>query len=1115
MINLKDDFDRTQAKTQIDQNTIVIAGAGTGKTHLLVDRITYTALGKDVPITEIVSLTFTEKAAAEMKSRLMELMRDILSVETMNNKTGNDEIKILINDLCERFNLSPSLVFVRARQVLNDLDKAQIGTIHSFCAHLLRLYPLEAGVDPSFEVDEGLYENIIFDHEWHKWLETELSSSSPNSAQWLELLRKVELDDIRNLARTICSPRVNIRELRNQQNFETKIKPLKEEVDNLLEKHSDSNKGRLYKIQSQLMVAKKVLEYVLSSTPIELSSDDENWISKPVGKAGDWSDDEVNRVKTILVYTKALINQSEQIINQALDLLTSFVDRFAEVYKKEGYVSFDGLLVYARDLVKTNFRVREELKTTYKTILIDEFQDTDPLQGELILYLAEKSGGKAKNWDEIKLAPGKLFIVGDPKQSIYRFRKADIQAFQNIVEFVKNQGAGKWALKTNFRSNSRIVDGVNTIFSPLIQAKGFIQPEYIPIEYHPEHVADREEQIIRVVTVEKPIHTENEKKLSAEEAREGEAEYIANWIKNSVDKIGVRDKTGILRSLGYGDIAILLRATTKIGTYIESLKQHDIPYVVTGEKYFYTTQEILDFLNILRAVDDPENKIALIGILRSPLGGLTDKEIYELNQKNMLSYLIETVEHKDEAVADKVNKLYTQLRKLHNLSWRVPISELVKKIVQETFILELATLSYHQQQTVSNINKFVSLCRTIADEPGLTLKEYIIEIEHRIKTVMEEGESPLVDETVPMVRVMTIHKAKGLEFPVVMLVNMHGKIQTGNKQIMLQDWYENLVGLQLGEYKNLMLIYLEDKETEREKEEEKRVFYVAATRAREQLIMLGKSSDGTDNSFSGLLQQSIDNLSADKDYKINIKFEPYNFDPGKSSGYRKRQKPSKKKLDFEHLRQVFNQREKRYQEIVNTPLFVTPSSIEKLSIQKEKLESATESKMLVGTLCHSVLEQWELGQVATKLDKLLSNNIEWLKLFNLEEDWELIRNEANNILSTFFNSPAYEELKQIEIIGREVPFLYSVKSHSDFNAKLGEESRQICKGTIDLLGKKDEKLIIIDYKTDRVIPDKIKEKITEYQPQTAIYKQAISRMYPDTELIFQLLFLRINKLVTI
>ena len=365
-----------------------------------------------------------------------------------------------------------------------------------------------------------------------------------------------------------------------------------------------------------------------------------------------------------------------------------------------------------------------------------------------------------------------------------------------------------------------------------------------------------------------------------------------------------------LRKLKYKDIALLLRAFTQVRPYVEALKQYGIPYIVEGEKYFYTTQEILDFMNLLRIIENPHDTIALVGILRSPIVGLTDREIYELKENRLFDYrnsisgktlLSHNLTQKDKNAPSPshhsqggmkpglqsitplfpplrrwgwgVKNLFSDLRKIvepfydflrrtHARAGTIPVSQLITEIIDNTHVAEITACAWHGEQKLANLWKLYQMACDMEQSEGISLKTFIERIKMRIKEAREEGESPLSDETLDVVKILSIHKSKGLEFPVIILGNLHGEVKKDNEILdsAVFDWTSSTTGIVIGkgnqQVRNLQSIVIEKKLNDRSWEEEKRVLYVAMTRAKERLILTGALKDD-DKSYMGLITQSV------------------------------------------------------------------------------------------------------------------------------------------------------------------------------------------------------------------------------------------------------------------
>src|ERR1044071_5806124 len=346
-----------------------------------------------------------------------------------------------------------------------------------------------------------------------------------------------------------------------------------------------------------------------------------------------------------------------------------------ELYPRGPFI-FRRLLVRARDLVRDQTRVRADLKRRYRAILVDEFQDTDPIQYEILLYLAEQFGQTATDWRKVKIVPGKIFVVGDPKQSIYAFRRADIEAYLEVVEkIIQAQNGVEFRLTTNFRSNPAILDGVNGAFENIIQAQDGVQPPYIAI--HPAPGRSEAPSRVPKLLVRKIV---SDREINAETARRLEGESLALWLKEQIlgkaEILNARGETLRARSK---DVAILLRKLTDIHDYLEPLRRQGIRYVVEGERHFYAAKEVIDAVSLLRAVENPHDRLALVGVLRSPLGGLTDQQIYELRREHGLDYRA-AKRLAGKNLPPTLFQLYAALARLHEETRALPIGAAVAQV---------------------------------------------------------------------------------------------------------------------------------------------------------------------------------------------------------------------------------------------------------------------------------------------------------------------------------------------------------------------------------------------------------------------------------------------------
>src|SRR6185436_6795848 len=330
-----------------------------------------------------------------------------------------------------------------------------------------------------------------------------------------------------------------------------------------------------------------------------------------------------------------------------------------------------------------------------------------------------------------------------------------------------------------------------------------------------------------------------------------EAEEVAAWIKGHHDQIE------------YRKVAILLRSLVNVGLYLDALRARGIPYVVEGEKYYYGTTEVVDFVNLLRAVENPHDRISIAGVLRSPYGGASDQELYE--RRKSLDYRLSDRHPSPWPI-------FGFLKRWNEEAGRIGVSELIDRIFAESYALEIAQAGYHGEQATANLLKLRQKAADLEARGGCTLREFLDGIRTAIRDLEEEGESPLADETLDAVRVLSIHKSKGLEFPVVILPDLHRQRQNRSAKTVRFDWTERVLGVTLGDAMNSGAAALAQRHREREREEFRRLLYVAVTRAEDRLVLLG-GDDAVSETFLELLRPDFEKHTAIR--RVRYKRPPF------------------------------------------------------------------------------------------------------------------------------------------------------------------------------------------------------------------------------------------------
>ena len=1101
MLLLSDSPARERAATADDRNIVVTAGAGTGKTTLLVNRLLHLLLHRADPLAigDIVALTFTNKAADEMKLRLRTRLNDLPT-----------------NDL--------------AVKALRELEKSQIGTIHSFAAHLLRLHPIESRVDPGFKQDEGRRFDTFFQQEWTLWLDQELGNAGAHDEIWTAALSSVTLEELQELARGLAGELIPLDEnpvLDPEYLFPSIREWLLHQAEiagELRKRHPKINILECM-LEDAATHLERVVRQERSAVPASLHRD-----VPPATKQ--WERDDYEQAKRIVRVAQAISAVRPAVLHPIVQLIVPFARQCRRRFVQTGYISFDGLVARARNLLRDHPRIRRELKRQFRSILVDEFQDTDPVQYEMILYLAEAAGAEASDWRKIVLEPGKLFIVGDPKQSIYAFRRADMEAYDTVVEdhvLAQAPPGERHTLQTNFRSHAGLLTVINAFFSRMFPAQAVkgIQPRHEPLlSCGAEELLPCEQIEIRLV---RPEVTD----ADAEAAGRAEAEELARWLREEVfEREEIHEHGGPVK-MKPGHVAILFRTLTDMRDYLEALRRYQIPCLTDGEKHFYERQEVIDAINLLRAAVDPHDRLALVGVLRSSLGAMPDVQIEALSRHQLLDYRIrhmpEALDRDAQTAYKAVRPIYVLLQELSVELPRLPLSDVMDAVLEKAPLLELAAASIDGEQAVVNVLKLRDLAVQLATHSTLSVRGLVSELTTRAMDVPDEAESSLAEDLngdgQGFVRLLSIHKAKGLEFPVVILAGLQrGTNRVPSRTMVHHDWSSEIVGIKVGELQTLGGIYVTAKLEERRRAEQSRVLYVAMTRAKRRLILsAGVPKHVAQDSFLAMVAQGfgldLERLGAEGHatiLPIASGAISLNVISGKAMPLQANRREGAEWQDCDHdvvaVRTRWDERFRCQQEVWRSPPSLSPSLLKGTMSSAPTVPrsgrngAGSQRAALIGTLAHRILEQWDfaddagklLGQVETMCAELVSHD------FDEALD---IRNILKAIFEAFVGSEMYQTLRSATIIGREVPFTIPWPQ--------SESQHALMEGIIDLVYRFNGELWIADYKTDRMTSGEIADRTDEYRLQAQIYTEAVARCVGVRPKGFQLIFLRTGTVVPV
>jgi ATP-dependent helicase/nuclease subunit A len=1097
---------REQAETTFDRNIVVVAGAGTGKTTLLVNRLIHILVKEPSPvaITHLVALTFTNKAATEMKIRLRERLIALASSNADMTRSADDGA-VTLNELRNRYRLTAEEIHARAGSALQDLEKAQIGTLHSFAAHLLRLHPLESAVDPAFQEDDGSRFEEHFSMAWDLWIDHELSRQGSHHYVWRPLLRSITLEDFRTFAHALCSELVNLGSLQEQL-AKKQVDPLlvewlqqvRDRAQALLDAH-DRPKRR--KVEQMLAAAITLTKLVTKQGPAaihELPSFEQGWLAKELGsRVAGWDESDFAEAVRLIHIAQQIQYVNDIVFKNILNILSSFISNIRESFLQKGWLSFDGLLVRARALLRDHPAVRERIKREYRAVLVDEFQDTDPVQYEIILAVSECLGRHATNWQEMALEPGKLFIVGDPKQSIYAFRRADIEAFDRVVQKIESDLGMLQTLTTNFRSDAAVLGPVNDLFDRLFERRPHVQPANVRLEVRPQRRPGNLDPGVRLQLV---TPRRDDESFDAAGATRAEAEALARWLKEDILSLpGVKS----------GHVALLFRKLTQADTYLDALRRYGLPYIIEGEKHFYRRQEVIDLVNVLRLLENPHDSVALVGVLRSPLGGVTDRELYDLREAELFDY-----RYHDRLVswahpcAAAVRRLYRHLTDLHRVVDLVPLAVAIQLVFDRLPILELAAASLHGEQAVANLLKVKQTAADLSDRPHLTLSGFVELMIARVEEQPDEAESPLAEESTDAIQVLTIHKAKGLEFPIVVLPGLHqGTGRERSRPPISYDWSSGLYGLSIGTHQTMSSILVQEKLRAREEAERRRVLYVGMTRAKELLVLSGGVTErAVGETVLGLLQevgQGEVGVTSTTALTIGRSAIPHTVVHVPDRKWARRPLSNVTGLhaiDSASIASLWHRRTSAWIQARATPLHVIPTALieSTKSAPGQRLEKTGDGDLgrLSGIVAHRILERWDFAADPSRFRDQIEATLQTC-LTDEQQTWALGLSESlRELFLSFGRSEVYAKFRAATILGREVPFVMP----------WGEG--QVMEGVIDLIYRLDDGIWIADYKTDAVSAEAVPIRAEAYRRQAEIYKTAVQQSLGISSVVFQFIFLR-------
>ena len=778
------------------RNLIVEAGAGTGKTKTLVARYLRHILVDGFSPQDVVALTFTEKAAQEMRER--------------------------VQDQLARFQGSP--LEGRAMKAMEVLTQAPIKTFHGFSSYLLREYPVETGVDPAFSLLDEMGEAILLEETVNGYLATHLETSSLSTllVHWnifqlkralmhffTSVFSEMDLKEVEDgLKETFSAPALSLEEILDR---------VREAVGRMEEVKLYLSQGRCPGLFARVLPYLETLDYLLS---IWREGEDLPRLVVRIARELDhfpqWGKcvhlSELKALRDLSHYLWLWLEREigEGFYRAFLDLVRGVLGDLERVKSREGVLTFSDLQRRLVGALRTNGPFREELKGRFHRLLVDEYQDTNELQREIVTYISEAMGERSSNYQEALLEEGKLFIVGDPKQSIYAFRGADVAVYARTKRQLGAQGS--LVLTRCFRSGVELVEKGNTLFHRVFkEVSPLLDPDYaVPFT---------------------PLNTEK---------KGGEA-----WLWWLEEGMGQDDALArlILRAKGkgyeWGDIGVLLRRNATVIQLFHYLSYRGIPAFSSTAGELLERREVQDILLYLKALDNPADNFSILGVLMAPFVGMDKATVLALSArgKGLLYQAWKDAVREKRFSGEKGNILALALdvfEGLRDRKDRLTISGLIQEVLRKTGYGWWLSQQPYGEQALANVDGLSREARRFQKGRLFTLSEFLISVENKGLPSRETQEEVGMGDAVAL---LTVHAAKGLEFPVVILGETW-LLPRKAREPVLYDPQRGLA-LRIPDL-DFSPRYQQVKVAKDHKgwEEEKRLLYVAFTRAQEEIHIL-------------------------------------------------------------------------------------------------------------------------------------------------------------------------------------------------------------------------------------------------------------------------------------
>lgn len=747
---------------ELDQNFMVEAAAGTGKTTSIVNRMVSLITHGACPIDQLAAVTFTRKAAAELRERFqLELRRRAVEQEL---KTPHDQT-----------------IRNRLLQASDDSNRAFVGTIHSFCAAILRERPVEFGIDPAFREISEKEDQQLREIAWIENISDLIASQDPLMDKLDELgidrqLIKNRLNhfiDFRDVEHWphAAPPELDLADVQRQtreyiQHMQKLLPlfPASRGTDKLMDRYesivrsSGKDWGRLGNFFDLL----EKFDHSDGTTQ-------KWWHDKPTAKSESlrWQQFRDAVAKPAMRYWCRV----------RYEFVVDFLRRAVTIYERlktaTGGLDFNDLLLATSRGLRSQPELRKYFQSRYTHLLVDEFQDTDPIQAEIILYLTSRDVNQ-KDWQKCHPNAGALFLVGDPKQSIYRFRRGDIVTYNRVKELYKESGGEVLALVKNFRSRTEVREWNNRVYRDkfLPQANQYTPAAEDMVQGRVDQLANDPSPQRLCGVYRLSVATD----VSIDDATHQEATAVARFIRHAIDA-GMRVprtareiELGLSESVSARDFLIIPWGKKRINTFRSALESYGIPSEITGGNAFHGIQELSVLIDCLRAMDDPHNPLHFLAVLRDGLWGFSDRELYQFKKAGgRFSFTAPVPDSLDRELKLRFEEACERFRQYQAWLRALPFSSAVSRVAEDLGLLSSAAAGPEGNVMCGGFLKALEWVRQ--QESDFDCASDLISFFEELLDADETEGCTALPPDADVVRVMNLHKAKGLEAPVVFLVD--------------------------------------------------------------------------------------------------------------------------------------------------------------------------------------------------------------------------------------------------------------------------------------------------------------------------------------------------------